>query len=90
MKIKCPSCKEESDYAFVANVPDQQVMYMSIKYESRNISAKTLSGFIGNTEKLLKSVAEDIGSKVEVFVESIVHEPNQITIGFQILRVKGT
>lgn len=89
MKITCPSCKKESDYYFVADVPDQQVMYMSIKYEGRFISAKTLAGFIGNTEKLLKSVAKDIGTKVEVFVESIEYETNQITIGFQILRVKG-
>lgn len=88
MKINCQSCGQENHFDMVANVPDDQVVTITIEREGDLMAAKTVSGMIENTANLLESVADDVGFKACVFIKSIVHEQKRTSVSFLVCRVK--
>jgi len=88
MKVTCQKCGEENHFDMVANVPDDQIVTFTICYEGDFISADTVSGFISNTSKLLVSVADDVGFKACVFIKSIIHEQNKISVSLLVTKIK--
>lgn len=86
MNIQCPHCKEEFSAQLTTTMPDEQVVYISLKTESEMISAQTVAGMIKNTDSLMKTVAKDIGFKAHVFIKSIEQSPGELKIGFMIAK----
>jgi len=91
MKCKCPKCAHEMELEVFATVPDAQRLTLRIDRgpDASMMSAATMSGFVGNMDKLLKSVAKQIGAKVHVFVERVEWEPESVAFHFVIVNVKG-
>jgi len=88
MKINCHSCGQENHFDMVANVPDEQVVTITIDREGDFMAAKAVSGVIENTANLLESVADDLGFKACVFIKSIAYEERRISVSFLVARVK--
>lgn len=89
--IKCPKCEAEFNVENFATVPPEQRLTFSIERAGGDVmlSAATCAGYIGNIDKLLKSVAKEIGARVHVFVERIDWQVSTVAFHFVIINVAG-
>lgn len=85
--VSCPSCGASFAVEAIALVPQSQKMKVTLHSESQFIAAKSLGGVITANAALLKAVARDIGTKVEVFVCGIERRDNAIEIEFLITTI---
>ena len=87
MRATCPECNHEYDMEYVATVPKEQRMILSIETENEMFAAGTVGGTISDVDKLMSCVAKDVGYKVVTFISNIVFDRRKISIEFLILRV---
>lgn len=88
LPVKCPHCEESFSVGMAATIPAEQKLTMTLEHTSPFIAATTLGETISNMSKLLGAVADEIGGKVAVMVESCVLEQGKATINFVITSVK--
>lgn len=80
----CPSCGVA--LSLTAIIPPRQVMYFEITHEKPFLQARTVGRTIDNAARLLKAVAKDVGSDMEVFLHSIEKKELSLKIGLLMLR----
>lgn len=88
MKIKCPSCEHGFNVELKALVPESQRLVMELTKGDgcEFFDAKTISGVIAETAKLLRATAREVGYPVEVFVSEMGVDPAKARIEFLIVR----
>ena len=70
--VKCPSCSHEFQVVAMAMVPDSQRMSMELTRDDTGPwSVKTLGETLLGYEKLMRSVAKDLDTRLVVMVETI-------------------
>ena len=87
MKIKCPDCGKENDFAMHVVIPKDQSLTLAMECKNEMFSAKVIAGQIDNMRKLLEAVAKDAGGKVMVFIQDVKVEPHKIAIRFFITSI---
>jgi hypothetical protein len=85
--IACPHCAGEFAIHPVAHFKEQTI-YLGIKHEGDSMSATTFAGVISNMDKLLRSVAQDLGYKAHVFISSIERAEGEVKIGFLVCEAR--
>ncbi len=60
---------------------------MTITSESEMMSAKAVGTSVLEFEKVLRSIAKDIGGKVNVFLSSMEVKPKEVKIGMTVVSV---
>jgi hypothetical protein len=91
--MKCPHCTAEIHMNLRAVIPEEQRLTFKIdRGESAGLmmSAATVAGFVGDMDKLMKSVAKQIGAKVHVFIDRIEWEDASVAFHVVIANVGGT
>lgn len=83
--MECPKCHEKLEA--VACVPGDQRFTMELEFEGEHLAAATLGGVIRNTDKLLVSIAKNVGAKVTTMIESIEFKPHRARITFVIVAI---
>jgi hypothetical protein len=85
--IACPHCGGEFAIQPVARFQKQELTF-AIKYEGDSISATTVAGAISNMDKLLRSIAKDIGVKAHVFMPRIEQRDHEMVFTFMVAEAK--
>ena len=86
--LTCPSCGAEIALGLEATVPQQQTITVTIRSESKYISAEMIGGTILNQTEILQSVAARMGIRVAVFISKITTEDHVVDIEFTVATVK--
>lgn len=89
LPVLCPHCNERFAVSLAASIPKEQRLVMTLEHISPFIAAETLGETITNTAKLLVSVAEGIGGKTAVMVESCELTKGKAKITFVVIDVKA-
>ena len=87
--VKCPHCREVITPAFVATVPPEQTMTMTLKTQSKYLAADIIGEVIQVHSKVLKDVAACIGTKVCVFISRIDLNDGEMTVEFFVTTVRA-
>lgn len=86
--VKCPQCGHEFNVSISAHVPNEQRFSMSIESESPLLSARAVGEKLAAIDRVMSSVAKEIGGKIAVMIEKIEYEPHKLVVGFLTVDVR--
>lgn len=86
-ELRCPTCNEP--LAFVASVPEEQRLRMTIESNMPYFAAEELGDFMKTTGKALKACAKEMGGKVSVTVSGAEICEGKAVIDFLVISVRS-